>query len=134
MSTLTELEKRLRSVIADHPHARFAFVFGSTVTRGLEAARDVDVAVSFTREPSLLELGRLEGALERAIDRVVDVVDLDQATTLLRWEVACSGRLFWSGDDDAVLEFRTRVPLEYFDLKPHLQRQAEGLRRSLGVS
>jgi predicted nucleotidyltransferase len=128
-----DIEAGLRRVLALRPEVRFACLFGSAVTRGPELARDIDVAASFRTSPSLLELGELEGYLERAIGRTVDLVDLDQATTLLRWEVARTGFALCSPDAVAWLEFRARAPIEYFDLQPYREREARGLRRALGA-
>lgn len=89
--------------------------------------------MSLTATPSLLALGHLEAELERVVRRTVDVVDVDQATTLLRWEVVRTGRVICSRDWPALVAFRARVPLEYFDLKPHLERQAAGLRQALAA-
>jgi predicted nucleotidyltransferase len=128
---IADLEADLRRVLGRRPEVRFALLFGSVVTRGPDAARDVDVGAAFRATPSLMELGRLEGELERAIGRAVDLIDLDQATTLLRWEVARTGRVLCSPDPVALLEFQARVPIEFFDLEPHRERQASGLKRAL---
>lgn len=121
-------------VLEREPALQFALLFGSAATRGPEAARDFDVAVSFDRTSSLLALGRLEGDLERVARRSVDLVDLDGATTLLRHEVARDGQVLLCRNEDALRSFRARAALEYFDLEPHRRRQAEGLRRALGVA
>jgi hypothetical protein len=63
----------------------------------------------------------------------VDLVRLDRASTLLRWEVLKSGRILCAPDDAAWLAFAARVPLEYAELRPYLDREAAGLRRALGV-
>ncbi|HEY3358997.1 MAG TPA: nucleotidyltransferase domain-containing protein [Polyangia bacterium] len=134
MTRLAEIEAGLRRVLAGREDVRFALLFGSVVTRGPEAARDVDVGAAFTVPPSLWELGRLETELERAIGRPVDLVDLDHSSTLLRWEVLRVGRVLCQRDAAGLVAFRARVPLEFFDLKPFLERQAQGLRRVLGVA
>lgn len=108
-----------------------AFLFGSSVTRDVDSANDVDVAVSFARPVSLLEQSELAAQLEELVGRAVDVVDLDQASTVLRWEIVRSGVAVCARDPRDVLEFRARVPLEYFDLQPFLEREADGLRRVL---
>ncbi|MBK7975679.1 MAG: hypothetical protein IPK07_21160 [Deltaproteobacteria bacterium] len=128
---LAAIEGALRSVLERRADVRFAYLFGSTVTRDPATARDVDVAVSFTVSPSLFAVGELATSLEGVLGREVDVVDLDDATTLLRWEVVRSGRVLMAPDPRALAEFRARVPLEYLELKPHLERQAAGLRRVL---
>lgn len=128
---LSELERVLRAALEGRADVRFAYLFGSTVQRGPDRARDVDVAVSFRRPASLFEVGELAASLEAQIGREVDVVDLDEATTLLRWEVVQNGRVVAAPDPRALAEFRAAVPLEYLELKPHLERQAAGLRRAL---
>src|SRR5687767_988703 len=109
--TTAELLERLTTVLARHPETRFAVLFGSAVTRGFDAARDVDVAVGFTRTPTWMERSRLAGELEDAIGREVDLVDLDEASTLLRWEVVRTGLPIAVGDAEALTRFRARVPL-----------------------
>lgn len=129
--TLAEAEEKIAEVLAKERSVSFALLFGSAVTRGIVAARDVDLAVAFSRPPPLLEIGRLAGALEDALGRPVDVVDLDAATTLLRWEALRTGRAVFCREPDALAEFRARIPLEYFDLEPHRARQSAGLRRAV---
>ncbi len=131
--TLEELETKLRSVLAQRRDIRFALLFGSSVTRP-DGARDVDVALSFDAPLSLMEMGALAVLLESAVGKSVDVVDVDEATTLLRWEIVRAGRTLVARDVPAMLDFRAHVPLEYADLRPYLDREAEGLRRVLGVT
>jgi predicted nucleotidyltransferase len=134
MMTTVELLDRLAAVLGRHPEVRFALLFGSAVTRGPEAARDIDVAASFTRTPTWMEHGRLAGEIEDEIGREVDLVEVDDASTLLRWEVVRKGLPVAVGDPPALTRFRTLVPLEYYDLEPLLRREAEGLRRRLKVT
>jgi len=129
--SIDDCERLLRTVLSRRRDVRFALLFGSAVARGIDAARDLDLAVAFDSPPSLLDLGRLATDLEQAVGKEVDVVELEGATTLLRWEVLRSGRLLVAADPAALQEFRARVPLEYLDLRPHLDRQASGLRRAL---
>jgi predicted nucleotidyltransferase len=129
---VSELETKLRALLAGKD-IQFAFVFGSSVRRGPDAARDIDLAVS-TREPlSLMQRGALAIELEGSLGKTVDVVDVGEASTLLRWEVVRDGRVVAARDEDALRAFRVLAPLEYADLRPYLDREAEGLRRALLV-
>lgn len=134
MRTVEEIRNTLEGPLAGDAGVRFALLFGSVVTDDPTRARDVDVAVSFAEPRSLLELGRLEGVLEQALGREVDVVDLDQASTLLRWEVARDAQVIHCRERDALVDFRARAALDYFDLEPYRTRQADGLRRALRVN
>jgi hypothetical protein len=39
--------------------------------------------------------------------------------------------VLWARDPRELADFRARVPIEYFDLQPFLEREAEGLRKVL---
>lgn len=132
--TIEDLASRLGSALRGQPEVRLAFLFGSSVTKGLASANDIDVAVAFAHSVSLLEQCELGARLEEIAGREVDLVDLDEASTLLRWEVVRNGVVLWARDQRELADFRARVPLEYFDLHPFLEREAEGLRKVLGRS
>ncbi len=132
--TLDDLTSRLSRILSGRPEVRVAFLFGSSVTRGSDQARDVDVAVTFSSPVRLLEQTDLAGRLEEAVGRDVDLVDLDTASTVLRWEVARVGIPLWAADPADIVAFRARAPLEYFDLQPFLERESAGLRRALEKS
>jgi predicted nucleotidyltransferase len=128
---LPEVERRARAVLAARPGVRFGLLFGSAVTKGTERARDLDVAVGFVGSPSLMELARLSDDLEAAVGMPVDVVDVETATTLLRWEIVRTGRMIHGRAEAAALEFLARVPVEWSDVQPYREREVAGLRRRL---
>jgi uncharacterized protein len=129
--TPAELLSKLQDALEGLPEIRFAVLFGSAATRGLAGARDVDIACSFNRAMSWLELGALMSAIEAVVGREVDLVDLDGASTLLRWEVLMKGRLIVAPDAGAWLDFRSRASLEWDDLRPYFERESAGLRQAL---
>jgi predicted nucleotidyltransferase len=131
--TVDELIGRARVVMARWGDLRFAVLFGSAIARGPDGARDIDVAASFARPLPWLELAARALELEDALggSRSVDLVDLADASTLLRWEVLQTGRLILAGDADAWRSFQTAVPLEWDDLRPYFDREREGLSRVL---
>jgi uncharacterized protein len=129
--TIDELLSVLRGALQAHEDLEFAVLFGSSVRRGPESARDVDIACSFRRSVPLLELGAIATRLEEETGRIVDLVDLADATTLLRWEVLQTGRLVLARDRDAWVSFQTRTALEWDDLAPFYELESAGLRRAL---
>jgi predicted nucleotidyltransferase len=121
----------LEAALEKRAGLRFAVLFGSAVTRGLDQARDVDIAVSFGTSPSWMALGALASELAQIAALEPDLVDLEDASTLLRREVLNTGRLITAPDRAAWLDFQRTVPLEYEDLRPFLERESAGLRRVL---
>jgi predicted nucleotidyltransferase len=129
--TLETLLSALDAALGKRKGLLFAVLFGSAATRGPERARDIDIAVSFAHSPSWMELGALASDLAQVGVRDADVVDLGEASTLLRREVLYTGRLIAVPDRQAWHAFQGSVPLEYEDLRPFLERESAGLRRVL---
>lgn len=132
--TSADLAIRLAQVFDLRTDIRFAVLFGSAATGATDQARDVDIAISPKRPLSWIELAELAVALEEVAGKEVDLVEIDDASTLLRWEVLQTGRPIAIADADAWRAFQTRLAFEYDDLRPHLDRQSEGLRRVLEKS
>lgn len=81
----------------------------------------MDVAVLFDAptEPVLGNAAnRLEGELERALRRPIQVVQLNRAPADLVHRVLRDGLILLDRDRAARLEFEVRLRNEYFDLEP----------------
>lgn len=117
------LEQRLRSVLAGGPPLRLALLFGSAATGRMHALSDVDLAI-LPADPaaSLMDELALQARLERACGRKVDLVRLDHASTLLRWQVARDGRVLHAEPASEAARFRARAASEYGDFYPALVR------------
>jgi hypothetical protein len=110
------------------------YLFGSVARGTAGPGSDVDVAVLFARNPPALLAGprfTLEGDLERALGRSVDLVVLNDAPVDLRTRVLRDGRLLIDRDRSARIAFEVRTRNEAFDLQPILAeyRAARGPAR-----
>lgn len=117
-----DLIQGLRDFFESRPHGAIAaYVFGS-VARG-EARRDsdVDVGVLFEhRPPPSIAAGflPLEGLLERALRRPVQVVALNDAPAALVHRVLRDGVLVLDRDRSRRIQFEVAKRSEFFDLEP----------------
>src|ERR1043165_3865967 len=76
------------------PPLRFAMLFGSAARGGMRADSDVDIAIfPDDLRLSLADELALQAELARACGRDVDLVRLDLAPTLVKWQVARYGRV-----------------------------------------
>jgi uncharacterized protein len=107
-----------------------AILFGSAANGRLGPDSDIDIGVLFGRDVGLDHELALGANLERAFGREVDLVRLDMASTLLRFE-ASRGRCLHEGREGAFADFVARALLEHEDLLPILRRCAEGMFRKL---
>lgn len=123
---------RLTAALTAGPPLRFAMLFGSAVKGVLRADSDIDIAI-FPQDPSLplgAELA-LQVELTKICGREVDLVRLDQATTLLRWHVVRHGHLLVEPVPSSAARFTAFAAAEYIDFAPAFERAAETFRRRL---
>jgi uncharacterized protein len=112
--------------------AQFALVFGSFGTPSFGPESDLDVAVSFPRALSGMDLVSLAGRLETAAGRRVDVVDLRRADPIIAMQVLRNGRPILVTEPRALAEFQMYTPSRYFDWKITRRPIEEAMRVSAG--
>jgi len=108
--------EELRRVLEDTPGVRLAVVFGSAVRGTARPDSDIDLGVSV--EPGTERPSTLEVALARAAGRPVDLVWLDDAPPLLRFEIARDGLVLVARDRHGWADFRARAMIDWWDWAP----------------
>jgi predicted nucleotidyltransferase len=126
----------VRSLLERTPGVALAVVFGSMARSGSRNARDLDVAVLTDAD---LELPPLLGvAIERTTRLVVDLVHLNTAPPLLRFEIARDGVVVFERRCHAWADFRRRAMVDWWDWAPFARRMhgaaATRLRAAGGAS
>jgi hypothetical protein len=126
-----EIEDRIREELRRAPVAVVcAYLFGSAARGEERTSSDIDVAVLFEKPPAArLDAGPLdlEGALERALSRAVQLVVLNRAPADLVHRVLRDGRVVLDRDRAARIRFEVAKRNEYFDLEP-IRRLYRGMR------
>lgn len=126
------LQERLGAVIRDGPPLRLAVLFGSAATDRLHAKSDVDIGIiPYDPELPLSAELMLQARLEAVCRRSVDLVRLDRASTLLKWEAARSGVAIVAEGPRTVSRFVAEAALEHADLMTLLAPAAERFRQRL---
>jgi uncharacterized protein len=110
-----EIVERLRRVLDRRSGIRLAVVFGSTAMKRRHSRSDVDVGVLLDPDIDLPALGV---ELERAIGARVDLIPLEDAPPLLRFEIARDGVLLVARDAHEWPEFRARAMIDWWDWAP----------------
>lgn len=105
---------------------KLAYLFGSLSRQ--EAGRDVDLAVWVDNQPAY----RLRQAIvERLGTERLDLVDLRQASPVLKFEVLRSGQLLYAADEASEETFVISTLREYKDTAWLRRQQREYLRENL---
>lgn len=98
---------------------KFAYIFGSQANgRALESS-DIDIAVYFAEEISLVEEAYIRGDIieegKAFFKKDVDIVSLNNAPLLLKYEIIYNGIVIKAHDE--IGDFESLALREYFDFK-----------------
>ena len=113
-----DLVARLRSRIAALPAVRLAVLFGSTARGEARPRSDVDLGVLL--DPDTRDLRcHVEAELGRAAEREVDVIYLNEAPPLLRFEISRDGVLLFEKEDGLWTDVKVRAMVDWWDWAPY---------------
>ena len=130
------LEERLEELVKFFGERELivaAYLFGS-YARGVQTPQsDVDIAVLFSRTPeNLLEHHlRLSNDLSDILGKDVDLIILNVAPPLLRYQVIKHGRLIYCRNERERISFESKSMCEYLDFSRAARRYDECLLRKL---
>ena len=126
---MAEELRRAAACLARDRRVLAVYGFGSRVDDTARAASDVDVAVLLEESLDLAEELRLRATVVEELRRDdIDLVVLNLATPLLRYEVLARGTRLYCRDEERVDRFEERVLREYLDTA-HLRATQEALAR-----
>lgn len=114
MSTVESLTRALETV----PGVRLAVLFGSVARGTNRPDSDLDVGVLLSEPPTGNVEALLTDALEQATGRTVDLILLDTAPPLLRFEIAREGRALVERQPGDWTGFRARAMVDWWDWAP----------------
>ena len=132
LDDVNELIDKARRVLAAGPPLRLAVLFGSFAKQRARPDSDLDIAILPHDESLSLhtELD-LAGQLSSKTGREVDLVRLDRATQLLRWEIAKHGILLAADPPSEWLRFRVAAASEHADMAEALDQAARRFRQRI---
>jgi predicted nucleotidyltransferase len=126
------LKSRLSATLAADGRVRLAVLFGSVASGKVHARSDIDIAfVPMRSDLSLDEELKLQVDLSRASGRIVDLVRLDRASTLVRWQALRAGILLFESSPFEFTRATAAAAIEYFDFAPALEAAAARYRRTI---
>jgi len=126
MVTPAKRTKRLRNhefvsvlepFLARRKSIRLVFLFGSSVSRRIHPASDVDIGILSDSVPNLSRINALAVELSSLLKKEVDLVVLNHASPILRMQVLKKGVLVFARDLKLYHQFFVDTVNQYDDLK-----------------
>jgi predicted nucleotidyltransferase len=129
--TIHNLEEGINEAFEDFPEVEAVFLFGSVAEGRAGAESDLDLAI--VPSGAGLRERRLDllSALVRAGLDDVDLVFLDTADVVLRYEAVRPNFLIYARESFDHGEYYSRTLREYWDFLPYLELQRESMKRRI---
>ena len=124
---------RLMKVFGDESLVVVAYLFGSK-SRGVETSEsDIDIAILLSEPPeNMLDFYlNLIDKLSKILGDSIDLIVLNTAPPLLRHQVIKYGKIIYSRDWRARVEFEARAEKEYMDFNRSRERYDESLLKEV---
>ena len=112
----------LAAALATDPDVQLAVVFGSAARHAQHPRSDLDIGVIGVPATRLPELAV---TLARIAGREVDLIPLETATPLLRFEIARDGAVLLQRAPHLWSDFQARAMVDWWDWAPLARRFAE---------
>jgi predicted nucleotidyltransferase len=131
MRSAREMVDAVTRVLADEPHVRWAYVFGSVARSG--SYRDVDVAVmpAASMAPGAVAWGRIIARLEAATGTKVDLVDLSHPDLPLVGPMLTERVVVVDREREARLQWEVETTARWLDFRPAYE--AAGRTRTMAM-
>jgi uncharacterized protein len=111
------LKQAIEQILATYPEAIAIYCFGSFGTKYETKASDLDLAILNSQKIDKLKLWELAQNIAREISKDVDLIDLAQASTILRRQVINEGHRIYCSKSIKCDLFENSIDREYFDLQ-----------------
>lgn len=129
----SQLDTAVDILLQAYPNAQAIYLFGSYGTADEAAGSDVDIAVLLppaeAKNADAIAMHHTRTALELALRKDVDLINLRQVSTVFRKEIIMADRRIYCADAYAADEFEM-LTLSYYQKLNEERREilAEGLR------
>lgn len=123
-----DIKDTIRDYFVTKKNVLCVYLFGSVATRKESKFSDVDIAVLFGTDVSQEEYSQkslsIMDELSRILDRDIDVVVLNKASSFLKFQIIKYGLRIYEHPERTEHGFEARTIVEYLDFLP-LRRRLE---------
>ena len=117
----------VQAICTEMPEVLAIYLFGSRISGLQHAGSDIDLAILPKQKLSETEIWLLAQALAAKYSRDVDLVDLRQASTVMRMQVISKGQRLYCADEQSCEVFEDFVFSDY----AHLNEERAGILQDI---
>lgn len=114
------IAKICRDILLDYKEIIFAYIFGSYSKDRVRRDSDIDIAIYLNESIDLNKYIDLKMQLTESLKREVDLVILNDALPLLKYEIYKNNILLFTKDETIESKYKVKTLFEYNDIKRYL--------------
>lgn len=130
MKSLSEIEKAIIDELVDHLKPTMIYIFGSFAKGTHTGKSDVDIAFLIRTKLTHYERFMLAQNLAEIVNREVDLVDLEEASTVFQAQIVGYGKLIYCSDERARQEFEMLTLKKYAKLNEERKPVLDQIKES----
>lgn len=111
---------KCKNILIKHENIIFAYIFGSFVQEKLKRDSDIDVAIYLDKNIEAETYLEIKMDLMEACNREIDLIILNDAIPLLKYEIYRNHILLFTKDKILESNFKVKTLFEYNDIKRYL--------------
>lgn len=116
-----DIVEKCKNVLMKYENILFAYIFGSYAKGNMRADSDVDIGIYLKEEMNIEEYLKIRMDLTKICKRQVDLVVLNAATPLLKYEIYKNNILLFTRDRTIESNYKVKTLFEYNDIKRYLE-------------
>lgn len=115
-----DMVEKCKSILTKNENTVFAYIFGSYVSGRMREDSDIDIAIYLSKEMDVDEYLNFKMTLTDICKREVDLIILNEATPLLKYQIYKKHILLFTQDKTIESNFKVKTLFEYNDVKRYL--------------
>lgn len=125
-----------KDILMKYEDIVFAYIFGSYAQNRIRGNSDIDIAIYLKKKIEIDTYFEMKMNLTEALKKEVDLVILNDATPLLKYEIHKNKILLFSHNKTLEIQYKVKTLFEYSDMKKYLdlsyKRTIDRLKKEVG--
>ena len=120
-----DIIKNCRDILIKYEAIIFSYIFGSFAKDNIRKDSDIDIAIYLKNNIDTYEYLHMKMELSEVLKREVDLVILNDATPLLKYEIYKNNILLFTNNKSIEGRYKVKILFEYNDMKRYLDLSYE---------
>ena len=115
-----DIIKKCKDILMKYEDVVFSYIFGSYAQNRIRENSDIDIAIYLKENIDIDTYLEIKMNLSEVLKREVDLVILNNAPSLLKYEIYKNNILLFSRDKTLESKYKVKTLFEYSDIKRYL--------------